>query len=89
MESSPFDDIGKQPEWTEDDKAQFERLDYLYHRVFAENEEGKELLKVWVEALQITPSDIEGSDLYALGKQEGIKTFIRNILLTVRKVENE
>ncbi len=89
MDSNQFDLLGSQPEWSEDDKVHFERLDYLYHRVFAETEEGRELLETWLESLQMTPNDIEGSDLYSLGKQEGIKTFIRNIILTVRKVEDE
>ena len=86
---SPFDNLGAQPDWTEDDKVHFERLDYLYHRVFAETEEGRELLKVWQEQLMMAPSAEPGADLLAIGMAEGIKTFIRNIILTIRKVENE
>ena len=89
MENSPFDNLGQQPDWTDEDKAHFERLDYLYHKVFVQNEDGQELVKIWQEHLTFNPADAEGSDLYSLGKNEGVKTFIRNIILTARKVENE
>lgn len=88
MESNPFDDLGKQLDWSDEDNAHFERLDHLYHRVFVQSESGQELLKAWQEHLLFNSADNEGSDLYSLGKNEGIKTFIRNIILTARKVEN-
>jgi len=87
--SSQHDEIGAQPEWSEADKVKHNRLDYLYHRVFAQNEDGAELLGLWEEHLKMSAADVNGSDAYNLGKEEGKKTFIRNVILTIRKVENE
>ncbi len=89
MENNPHDDLGKEPDWSEDDKKTFEKLDYLIHKTFAQTEEGKELLNIWIENLTMSSSANPGDDMLVIGIQEGIKTFIRNIILTIRKVENE
>jgi len=63
------------------------RRDYLVHRLFEQNEDGKELLTIWKEALMMTglSSDVP----VQIGIGEGKKQFIRNIILTIRRVENE
>jgi hypothetical protein len=89
VSSSPFDEIGQRPDWNDQDIAEFNRRDELIHRVFAQSDSGRELLEVFKGQLMLTSGDSRGRDLYSLGVEEGIKTFMRNILLTVRKVENE
>jgi len=87
--SNPFDELGKQPEFSDEDKKNFDKLDYLIHKVFAQTDAGKELLEIWQESLLVTPTvDPSYNDLQ-IGMNEGFKTFIRNIILTVRKVNND
>lgn len=69
-------------------QAQAEKIDNLIHRVFAQNEHGKELLEIWQEALILNPTVVEGAGLESHGIEEGKKRFIRGILLTIRRVEN-
>ena len=57
-------------------------LDYLIHKVFAQNEAGVELLGIWKESLIMTP--IQEHE-YAV--REGMNRFIRGILLTIKRVE--
>lgn len=88
-QQNPFDKLGQQPEWSDDDKKQFERLDYLIHQVFKQTEAGAELLEIWGEHLMMAPGlEVTDNDLQ-IGLREGTKAFIRNIILTIRKVENE
>lgn len=89
MSSSPFDQIGQPPQYSDEQKAQFNKLDYLIHKVFAESPEGAELLSIWKESLVMTPTATAGADLLMIGMAEGTKTFIRNLILTIEKVENE
>lgn len=84
-----FNDLGAQPEYTDEQKAQFDKLDYLIHKTFAQTEDGRELLKLWEDALLLNSTAQPGDDLLSIGINEGQKTFIRNIILTIRKVENE
>jgi len=87
--SNQFDQLGSQPEWSEDDKANFERLDYLIHKTFKQSSEGMELLELWTENLLMSPSFEMGDNDLTIGHKEGVKSFIRNIILTIRKVEND
>lgn len=84
-----FNDLGAQPEYTDEQKAQFNKLDYLIHKTFAQTEDGRELLNLWEDALLLNSTAQPGDDLLSIGINEGQKTFIRNIILTIRKVENE
>lgn len=84
-----FNDLGAQPEYTDEQKELFNKLDYLIHRTFAETEAGRELLKLWEDALIFNPTASPGDDLLSIGINEGEKSFIRKIMLTIRKVENE
>lgn len=84
-----FDELGAEPDYTDEQKEQFNKLDYLIHRTFAEMEDGRELLSLWEDALLLNSTAQPGDDLLQIGINEGQKTFIRNIILTIRKVENE
>lgn len=87
--SNPFDDLGKQPEFSDEDKKQFDRLDYLIHKTFAQTDSGKELLEYWKEHLIMSPTCTPSDNDLQIGYNEGTKSFIRNIILTIRKVEND
>jgi hypothetical protein len=87
--SNPFDDLGKQPEWSDDDKKHFERLDYLIHKTFAQSEEGRELLELWKEHLMMSPGCLPTDNDLQVGIREGVKDFIRKIVLTIRKVDSD
>lgn len=93
-QSNFFDDLSGTISKEEADKlskenqAKGEKIDYLVHKVFEQTEEGKELLDIWREALMMTLTADTGMDNISIGIAEGYKRFIRNIILTVRKVEN-
>lgn len=87
--SNPYDDLGAQPEWNEDDKARYDKLDYLIHKTFKQSPEGYELLELWTENLLMSPSFEAGDNDLVIGHKEGVKSFIRNIILTIRKVESD
>jgi len=63
------------------------KLDYLIHKVFAQNTEGKELLEIWRDSLIMSSTADEGQDMVSIGINEGMKRFIRGIILTIRRVE--
>ena len=90
---NPFDEIGLNldheeiKKQQEELKAKHEHLDYLIHRTFAQTESGTELLKMWSEALQMTPDAKPGMDQIEIGIIAGKKEFIRNIILTINRVE--
>tara|TARA_R110000765_G_scaffold95174_4_gene179204 strand:+ start:10 stop:288 length:279 start_codon:yes stop_codon:yes gene_type:complete len=87
--NNKFDELGAQPEWSDDDKTNFERLDYLIHKTFKQTPEGMELLELWEENLLMAKGfEFSDNDL-TIGHKEGVKSFIRNIILTIRKVEND
>ena len=87
--SNQFDQLGAQPEWSDDDKTNFERLDYLIHKTFSQTPEGTELLELWAENMLMAKGfEFSDNDL-TIGHKEGVKSFIRNIILTIRKVEND
>ena len=65
----------------------WDRIDNLIHQVFAQNEKGAELLAIWQKALIMAPTVTPNSTQFQAGIAEGNKEFIRNILLTIQKVE--
>ncbi len=93
-EHNAFDELGGQvsPEEAElqkrEQQAQYDKIENLIHRTFEQNEAGKELLAIWAEALLVTPGALPGMDNIQVGIIEGRKAFIRNIILTIRKVTN-
>ena len=84
---NPHDELGKQPEYDKDQLAEFDKRDILIHKVFMDTDEGRALADIFAMELVNRASDISGTDLYSLGKEEGIKSFMRNIITTIRKVE--
>ena len=71
----------------EEHKARGERIDHLIHKLFEQNEEGRELLETWKESLIMQPTADAGMDLLEVGIREGQKRFIKSIILTVKRVE--
>lgn len=93
QDSNPFDAMPglPTPEQIAKIKAENEqlgnKLDNLIHRTFKQNEAGAELLALWTEAL-LTQMAISGNmSQIEVGIAEGKREFIRNIILTIRKVE--
>ena len=73
-----------------DREEMYNKRDYLIHRVFAQVPEGKELLDSWIKEVLINrPITREGElhDTLDLGMAIGRTNFIRDILLTCKKVE--
>ena len=93
--SSGFDEIGGIPDDEELAKIQaansvmWDKLEHLIHQVFEQNPKGKELLTIWKEALIMNPTVTANSTAFQAGIAEGNKEFIRNIYLTVKKVEGK
>jgi hypothetical protein len=86
---SPFDTLGAQPEYSDEDKAQFDRLDYLWHQTFAQTDSGRELLEILSKRIMTTPAANQANDIYHLGYRDGRDDFIKYILMTIEKVENQ
>lgn len=94
-QQNPFDELGFNfdPEEIKKHNAEQEainnRLDQLIHQTFAQTEPGAELLELWKESLMMFPGAAPGMDNTEIGINEGKKAFIRNIILTIRRVEND
>lgn len=92
-ETNFFDDLGANVDvaeaqrQTENAEAKAQKLDHLIHRVFMQSEEGRELLGIWEDTLIMSSGADEGMDLIGVGIREGYKRFIRNIKLTIKRVE--
>lgn len=91
---NPFDELYSfDPEaakkQVEEFKAKGEHLDYLIHKTFVQNEDGAELYALWRESLIMSPTAEQGMDMIGIGIREGMKTFIRKIGLTIKKVEEQ
>lgn len=82
-----FSDIEEAKKAIAEQQKKGEKLDHLIHQAFSQNPAGAELLAMWGETLLMIPSANPGDDLLAIGQTEGLKQFIRNIILTVEKVE--
>lgn len=90
-----FDDIGLNLDPEEIKKNQREqqaigeKIDNLIHRTFKQSDSGEELLALWKETLIMKPTADPGMDMVEVGINEGMKRFIRGILLTIKRVEGE
>ena len=83
-----IDDINTVERESEKKRLQGEKLDNLIHKLFSQTPEGVELLEIWKEYnLVMSPSADAGMDSIEIGIREGMKRFIRNIILTCKKVE--
>jgi hypothetical protein len=58
------------------------------HKVFAQNEDGRELLEHWKDSLLMVPSAGPNSTQIEIGIAEGIKQFVRNIIIQTKKFED-
>lgn len=90
---NPFDELGKEVN-TDEAKANAaevlakqQKLDYLYHKIFKQSAEGQELMVLWTESLINNPGAEPGMCNIEVGIREGYKRFIRNIKLTINRVE--
>lgn len=81
---SSHEDVIKQNKILEE---QANKLDYLIHKVFQQGQDGKDLLAIWGDTLMMSSGADAGMDLIDIGIKEGYKRFIRNIILTIKKVE--
>ena len=63
------------------------RAEALLKKIFNETPEGRELLDIFKKRLIMIPADRLGADLFNLGKEEGEKQFIRNIIMTIETKE--
>lgn len=63
------------------------KCEILIHKIFAQTDEGRELLSEMQKSLIMMPGDRLGNDLFNLGKEEGRKEFIRNIINTIETIE--
>lgn len=59
------------------------------HRIFAQTDDGRELLEVFKKSLMTISGHTNGTEPYMLGLEEGRKDFIRKILLTIETIEKE
>lgn len=91
-EYNPFDELGftsidEAKKSISEQQQKGQKLDQLIHQAFQQNEAGAELLAMWEESLLMIPTAKQGDDMLSIGINEGIKQFIRNIKLTINKVE--
>jgi len=68
--------------------AMWDKIENLIHQVFQQNPQGKELFNIWKETLIEVPTVTANSTQFQAGIAEGKKEFIRNIHLTIKKVES-
>lgn len=61
----------------------------LLHMVFKQSAEGAKLLEIWCDHLLRSPEDLEGRDLFLLGKTAGRNDFVRDILDAIDQAEGE
>ena len=71
----------------------FQRLaeanNILIHKVFVQGPEGAELLAKWKDELIMQPSILPHYTQFEAGIAEGVKTFIRNIIIQSESVERD
>ena len=93
MSDDPFDNIVGLPDHEEvkrmlvEQQGAGDKLDNLIHRVFSQNEDGRELLEIWGKTLIMMPTATPNDDSIQIGINEGTKRFIRNIIVTIEKVD--
>ena len=61
----------------------------LLHNVFIQNQAGVELLQKWKDELIMQPSVLPHFTQFEAGIAEGVKVFIRNIIIQSQSVEQE
>ena len=61
----------------------------LIHKVFVQSKDGAELLAKWKDELIMQPSILPHYTQFEAGIAEGVKTFIRNIIIQSESVEQD
>ena len=95
QQRSPFDDLGidfdpeEMERYQKEQEELYNKIDQLIHMTFAQTEAGAELLALWTDSLIMSPGARPGMDNVEIGMVEGQKSFIRNIIITIKKVEND
>lgn len=59
----------------------------LLHRVFVQSEDGKKLIDIWRHTALMTEGYFQGKDAYDLGRTEGRKEFVRELLIQSKQAE--
>jgi len=65
-----------------------ERTSKELHKVFIQNADGVKLLETWKEQLIMVPTLNGDSTQFEAGINEGIKMFVRNIIINCKKIED-
>ena len=93
MEALPENSIDAFLDLTKDqedrNRALFEKNNILLHQVFVQNEQGAELLVKWRDSLMMTPTLSPESSQFEAGLNEGEKRFIRNLITSIKSVEQD
>lgn len=91
MEALPENSLDAFEEEGEKQQEIFNRLveqeGIRVHKVFAQNQDGIELLNKWKHQLIMVPTVQPGSTQFEAGIAEGIKQFVRNLILQIDKIE--
>ena len=92
-DTNPFDELTienaqKTAENDQKGSEKHQKIDYLIHRVFYQNEAGQELLEIWKQTTLMSCSAIPGDQLLDIGLAEGKKEFVRSIIKTIEGVNN-
>lgn len=86
-EKNAFDELGKSEKTPSNPQA--DKLNHLIHKTFVQSEAGAELLDIWtIKGLVMSPTAEQGMDLLEIGIREGRKSFIRDLILTIKHVED-
>ena len=92
QEPNFFDDLGyvdptEIEKLQKESEARADKVNYLVHKTFAQNEAGVELLEIWKEVLIMGSTAAPGMDSVEIGIREGRKEFIREIIKIINRVE--
>ena len=81
-----FFDIGNKSQ--QEFKRNIEKSSILVHKIFAQNEDGRELVARWKEFLIMTPTVHAQATQFEAGIAEGHKEFIRTIINQIQTCED-
>ena len=73
----------------EENARKSDHYSHLVHRVFAQTEEGRELMDIWTESLLMAPVANPNSTQIEIGIQEGMNQVTRTIINICKTVEAE
>lgn len=61
----------------------------LINYIFAETEEGKKLLNIWIDQFMFRKTALEGDDLLTIGLRQGEQGFVLSIHNLIKQIKNE